>query len=59
MKAARAACLIARVSSHSDEAAHANSVDLYAHITKRHNRIGTLRTFAHETWSSLLRSVFR
>lgn len=32
----------------SDEARE-NTIDLYAHITKRHNQIGTLRTFAQET----------
>lgn len=35
-----------------DEEAHQNTVDLHAHITRRHEQIGTLRTFAgeSETW---------
>lgn len=34
---------------HSDAESHENTRDLYEHITKRHNQIGTLRTFADET----------
>ena len=34
---------------HSEVKAHQNTIDLYAHITKRHNQIETLRTFADET----------
>lgn len=32
-----------------DSEAHQNTIDLYAHITRRHDQIGTLRTFAGET----------